>query len=161
MSVRRQEVETLEYNRDKGMGVTVLYLGQRREYASSSDFSLTAIHATVDAALAIARFTAEDNCAGLPDLSYLPKSRWNLSCFIRGIFQLPTQSLWRSVASRQRLMSSPLIKNSEGANVSAQQSHFVSANSLGFMAGFATSRHSVSCSVIVKAVRTCSVTIGM
>lgn len=54
VSVRRQEVETLEYNRDKGMGVTV-YLGQRRGHASSQDFSLTAIHATVDAALAIAR----------------------------------------------------------------------------------------------------------
>jgi len=147
VSVRRQEVETLEYNRDKGMGVTV-YLGQRRGHASSSDFSLTAIHATVDAALAIARFTAEDNCAGLPDPKLFAKKPMELE-----LFHPWNISIADSIAMAQRCEQaafdvSPLIKNSEGASVSAQQSHFVSANSLGFMAGFATSRHSVSCSVI-------------
>ena len=57
VSVRCGAVETVEYNRDKGVGVTV-YLGQRRGHASSSDFSRAALHATVDAALSIARFTA-------------------------------------------------------------------------------------------------------
>jgi len=57
VTVRRGEVETIEYNRDKGIGVTV-YVGQRRGYASSSDFSLDAMRATVDAALSIARFSA-------------------------------------------------------------------------------------------------------
>lgn len=85
---------------------------------------------------------------GCPILSYLPKSRWNLSCFIRGIFQLPDSIALAKRCEQAAFDVSPLIKNSEGANVSAQQSHFVSANSLGFMAGFATSRHSVSCSVI-------------
>ena len=147
VSVRRQEVETLEYNRDKGLGVTV-YLGQRRGHASSSDFSLTAIHATVDAALAIARFTAEDSCAGLPDPKLFAKKPMELD-----LFHPWNISIAESIALAQRCEQaafdvSPLIKNSEGASVSAQQSHFVSANSLGFMAGFATSRHSISCSVI-------------
>ncbi|MBK9522962.1 MAG: metalloprotease PmbA [Rhodocyclaceae bacterium] len=147
VSVRRQEVETLEYNRDKGMGVTV-YLGQRRGHASSSDFSLTAIHATVDAALAIARFTAEDNCAGLPDPKLFAKKPMELELFHPWNISIADSIALAKRCEQAAFDVSPLIKNSEGANVSAQQSHFVSANSLGFMAGFATSRHSVSCSVI-------------
>jgi PmbA protein len=147
VSVRRQEVETLEYNRDKGMGVTV-YLGQRRGHASSSDFSLTAIHATVDAALAIARFTAEDNCAGLPDPKLFAKKPMELELFHPWNISIPDSIALAQRCEQAAFDVSPMIKNSEGASVSAQQSHFVSANSLGFMAGFATSRHSVSCSVI-------------
>src|SRR4051794_315737 len=62
VTVRRGEVETIEYNRDKGIGVTV-YLGQRRGHASSSDFSPQAVRDTVDAAVSIAGFTAPDDCA--------------------------------------------------------------------------------------------------
>ena len=66
VTVRRGEVETVAYNRDKGIGVTV-YLGQRRGHASTADFSADAVHAAVGKALAIARFTAEDPAAGLAD----------------------------------------------------------------------------------------------
>src|SRR5215212_5244111 len=66
VTVRRGEVETIEYNRDKGIGVTV-YVGQKRGHASTSDFSPQAVNDTVDAALSIARFTAPDDCAGLAD----------------------------------------------------------------------------------------------
>ena len=62
VTVRRQEVETIEYNRDKGVGVTV-YLGTRRGHASSTDFTPDALRSTVEAALSIARFTSEDACA--------------------------------------------------------------------------------------------------
>src|SRR5512133_599495 len=72
VTVRRSEVETIEYNRDKGIGVTV-YLGTRRGHASTSDFSSAAVRATVEAALSIARFTAEDPCAGLPEPELLAK----------------------------------------------------------------------------------------
>jgi PmbA protein len=65
VTVRCGAVETIEYNRDKGIGVTV-YLGQRKGHASTSDFSRTALRETVEAALNIARYTAEDACAGLP-----------------------------------------------------------------------------------------------
>src|ERR1700712_606259 len=70
VTVRRGEVETIEYNRDKGLGISV-YMGQRRGHASSSDFSRAAVRAAVDAALSIASFTAEDNCAGLADENLL------------------------------------------------------------------------------------------
>ena len=70
VTVRHNEVETIEYNRDKGLSVTV-YMGQKRGNASTSDFSPQAINDTVAAALSIARYTAEDDCAGLADPKFL------------------------------------------------------------------------------------------
>ncbi len=147
VTVRRGEVETIEYNRDKGIGVTV-YVGQRRGYASSSDFSLDAMRATVDAALSIARFTAEDDAAGLPDKSLLATEFRDLDLFHP--WELPVE---QAIDLARRCEDaafgvSPDIRNSEGASVSAQQSQFVSANSLGFMAGYASTRQYISCSVI-------------
>ena len=147
VTVRKDEVETIEYNRDKGIGVTV-YLGQRRGHASTSDFSRQALRATVEAALAIARYTAPDPCAGLPDEALL--ARDNLDLDLYHPWALPVEE---AIAIARRCEQaafavSPLVKNSEGASVSVQQSQFVSANSLGFMDGFPTSRHYISCSVI-------------
>jgi PmbA protein len=147
VSVRRQEVETIEYNRDKGLGVTV-YLGQRRGHASSSDFSLPALKASVEAALSIARFTAEDDCAGLPDAKLLATRAMDLDLFHPWDISVESAIDLARRCEQAAFDVSPLIRNSEGASVSAQTSHFVSANSLGFMGGFATSRHYVSCSVI-------------
>jgi len=147
VGVRHREVETIEYNRDKGLGVTV-YLGQRRGYASSSDFSRPAIEAAVDAALSIARFTAADPFAGLPDEHLLARDFAD-----PGLYYPWQTSVEEAIKIARRCEEaafdvSPMIKNSEGANVSTQQSHFISANSLGFMGGYASSRHSVSCSMI-------------
>jgi len=147
VSVRRQDVETIEYNRDKGLGVSV-YIGQRRGHASSSDFSGAAMKATVEAALSIARFTAEDDCAGLPDEKLLAKADIDLDLFHPWDISVDAAIDIARRCEQAAFDVSPMVKNSEGATVSAQQSHFVSANSLGFMGGFATSRHYVSCSVI-------------
>ena len=87
VTVRCGEVETIEYNRDKGIAVSV-YLGQRKGQASTSDFSPTAWRETVDAALNIARFTAADPCAGLPDLELLAIDTGKVDCdyynYLRG-----------------------------------------------------------------------------
>ncbi|MFT4171179.1 MAG: metalloprotease PmbA [Rhodocyclaceae bacterium] len=151
VTVRRGAVETIEYNRDKGIGVTV-YLGQQRGHASSSDFSAAALRSTVDAALSIARFTAPDACAGLADEALLWRGGqadiaaldlyhpWDIT--VEDAVELARYCEAAAFAV------SPFIKNSEGASVSRQASQFVAANSLGFNAGFATSRHSLSCSVI-------------
>ena len=149
ISVRRQAVETIEYNRDKGLGVTV-YVGQRRGHASSSDFSPAAVRDTVNAAISIARFTAEDDCAGLPDEKLLAKKSIDLDLFHP--WAIPVD---KAIALAQRceqgaLDVSPQITNSEGATVSTHQSHFIAANSLGFMDGFASTRHYVACSVIAS-----------
>ena len=133
--VRCGEVETIEYNRDKGIGVTV-YLGQRKGNASTADFSTAALRETVEAALNIARFTAADPCAGLPE-AHLLASRadaaqdldlyhpWQLS--VEQAIELARR------CEQAAFAVSPLIANSEGASVSLQEGQFVSANSLGFM----------------------------
>ena len=78
VTVRQDAVETIEYNRDKGLSVTV-YIGQKRGHASTSDFSSQAISDTVVAALSIARYTADDDCAGLADAELLALSLIHIS----------------------------------------------------------------------------------
>jgi PmbA protein len=147
VTVRRQEVETIEYNRDKGVGVTV-YLGQRRGHASTSDFSATALQATVEAALSIARFTAVDSCAGLPEERLLAHGDMDLDLFHPWLLSVEEAVDIARRCEQAAFDVSPLITNSEGGSVSVQQSHFISANSLGFMGGYASSRHYIACSVI-------------
>jgi PmbA protein len=147
VSVRRGEVENIEYNRDKGVGVTV-YLGQRRGHASTSDFSEQAVRDTVRAALSIARFTAPDDCAGLADPDMLAREFPDLDLYHP--WSLPVdEAIERARACEAAALAvDPRITNSEGATVSTQQSHFIYANSHGFVGGFPSSRHSVMCSVI-------------
>ncbi len=147
VTVRRQEVETIEYNRDKGIGVTV-YMGQRRGHASSSDFSSAALRATVDAALSIARFTAEDEAAGLPDAARLQRKEMDLDLYHPWDLSVEDAIELARRCEQAAFDVSPLVTNSEGASVSVQQSHFVSANSLGFMGGYPGSRHYLACSMI-------------
>jgi len=147
VTVRRGEVETVEHNRDKGIGVTV-YLGRRKGYASTSDFSAQALRDTVAAATDIARFTAEDPCAGLADAALMARDCPQLDLYHP--WDLPVEAAI-DIARRCEAAAfavSPQVTNSEGASVSTQEAQFVSANSQGFMGGYPTSRHYVSCSVI-------------
>ena len=150
VTVRCGKLETIEYNRDKGLGVSV-YLGQQRGHASSSDFSRTALRATVDAALSIARFTAPDPAAGLADPERLWQGkRKDLDLDLHHPWAIDAQGA-AEIARRcedAAYAVSPQISNSDGASVYVQESRFMAANSLGFCAGFDTSRHSISCGVI-------------
>lgn len=147
VGVRCGEVETIEHNRDKGVGIAI-YSGQRKGYASTSDFSGTALRDTVDAALNIARFTAEDPCAGLPDANLLATEFPDLDLYHP--WALPVEEAIETARRTEAAAfdASPLVSNSEGASVSTQEAQFVSANSLGFLAGYPTSRHYLACSVI-------------
>ena len=147
VTVRRGEVETIEYNRDKGVGVTV-YVGQQRGHASTSDFSPQAVRDTVQAAFSIARFTAADDCAGLADPDLLAHDVPDLDLYHP--WDLPVEQAIELARACEAaaLGVDPRITNSEGATVSTQQSHFIYANSLGFSGGYPSSRHSVMCSVI-------------
>lgn len=147
VSVRQGEIETIEYNRDKGLSVTV-YLGARRGHASTSDFSKQAVRDTVEAALNIARFTAEDDCAGLPDAGQLAFTYPDLDLYHPwGITVEQAVELARA-CEQAAFATDRRIVNSEGAAVHTDQGVFVQANSRGFVGGYASSRHSVSCSVI-------------
>ena len=147
VTVRCDEVETIEFNRDKGIGITI-YSGQRKGYASTSDFSAQALRETVEAALDIARFTAEDDCAGLADAALMAKDYPDLDLYHPWALTVEDAIETARRCEQAAFEASPLVSNSEGASISTQQAHFVSANSLGFMGGYPTSRHYISCSVI-------------
>lgn len=147
VTVRRSQVETIEYNRDKGVEVTV-YLGNRRGHASTSDFSPQAVRDTVEAALSIARYTALDDCAGLADEDLLARDFPDLDLYHP--WGLPVEQAidLAKACEAAAFQVDKRITNSEGATVSMQESQFVYANSLGFIAGYPASRHGVSCAVI-------------
>ncbi|RMX01451.1 metalloprotease PmbA [Allofranklinella schreckenbergeri] len=145
VSVRMGELETVERNRDKGLGVTV-YLGQRRGSANTSDFSEAAIARTVQAAYDIARYTAEDPHAGLPDAADIAAPGTHLDLDLYHPWDIGSED---AVALALRceqaaLATDRLITNSEGASVSAQHGHFYAAYTNGFEGGYASSRHGIS-----------------
>jgi PmbA protein len=149
VSVRLADVETIEYNRDKGLSVTV-YFGHQKGHASSADLSPQAIKDTVLAACNIARYTAQDPYCGLPEASLLADRiedldlyhPWDISVDEAIDMAKSCERFAREIDSR--------IVNSEGASVSSHTGIFAYANSLGFNQGYASSRHSLSCSVIAE-----------
>lgn len=151
VSVRKGALENIEHNRDKSLGVTV-YLGQRRGNASTSDFSSAALARTVQAAYDIARYTAEDPLAGLPDAQDVATEAPDLDLFHPWSLDAE-QALELALACEgAAFATSRRIGNSEGAGVSAQQSHFFAAHMREgqtqapgvFRGGYASSRHSLS-----------------
>lgn len=140
VAVRMGQLETLERTRDKGAALTV-YLGTRRGHATTSDFSDAALQEAVAQALAIAQFTEEDDCAGLPEQAQLALSPtpidlfrpWDLSPEQATELALQTEAAALAVDSA--------IRNSDGASVGMSHGQFHSANSRGFSAGYPYSRH--------------------
>jgi PmbA protein len=147
VSVRLGEVETLEHQRDRSMGITV-YFGQRKGSASTADFSLDAVRATVAKACSIARFTAEDACSGLADATLMARAPSNLDL----------SHPWNITADRaieiaksceaSALAFDPRINNSEGASLGTHQGLHVYGNTHGFVGGYPTTSHSLSCVVL-------------
>ena len=153
VTVRKGRADVVEHNRDRSIGVSV-YLGSRpkarRGHASTSDFSRAALEQTVDAALAIARHTAEDDCAGLPEAEQLAREQPDLDLYHPWSIDTEEAIELARRCEAAAFGVSKKISNSEGATVSAQQSQFVFANSLGFSGGHAGSRHYLACSVIAE-----------
>src|SRR5258706_10275420 len=153
VTVRMGKPDTIEHNRDRSVGVTV-YFGERpkatRGHASTSDLSPAALEQTVDAALAIARHTAEDDCAGLPEPQLLASKTPDLDLFHPWALATDEPIDLAKRCDAAAFATAPVIRNSEGATVSTQQSQFMLANSLGFTGGYPGSRHYLSCAVIAQ-----------
>jgi PmbA protein len=149
-TVRLGEVETVEYQRDRGMGVTV-YFGKRKGSASTADLSPRAVAETVEKACDIARYTAEDDCAGLADAAELARDipdldldhPWELSPEQAVECARTCEAAGRAVDAR--------ITNSEGATVGSHRGVRVYGNSHGFLAGYPSTSHSVSCVLLAQA----------
>jgi PmbA protein len=149
VSVRLREVDTVEYQRDRGLGVTV-YFGKRKGAASTADLTAAAVRETVAKACAIARYTAEDQYAGLIEPEALA----------RDIPDLDLDHVWdvtpeHAIELARECEAAGLavdarVTNSEGASVNSQRHTGVYGNSLGFLAGYSATSHSVSCSLIAQ-----------
>jgi PmbA protein len=147
VAVRLGEVETLEYQRDRGMGITA-YVGTRKGTATTGDLSWPAIADTVRKAVSIARFTAEDPCAGLPDRDTLAREIRDLD--LSHPWQLEAEA---AIELARRCESAALahdkrITNSEGASLSAHRALRMYGNSHGFRGGFPSTYYSLSCVVM-------------
>lgn len=148
VTVRMGEVETIEHNRDKGLGITV-YFGNRKGSASTSDFSFKAIKETVKAASDIARYTEDDPYAGLPDKDLMAKDIVDLDLYhpwdIAAAEAIECAKECEDVAREDKR-----IINSEGGSVSSHTGIRVYGHTQGFLEGYNTSRHSMSCAVIAE-----------
>lgn len=147
VGVRLGEVETLEHQRDRSMGITV-YFGRRKGSASTADFSGPAVSATVAKACSIARFTAEDQYAGLADADLMATAQPDLD--LDHPWDLSAERAIEIAKSCEAaaLALDPRINNSEGASVSTHRGLHVYGNTHGFVGGYPTTSHTVSCVVL-------------
>ena len=148
-TVRHGDVETVEFNRDQGFGVT-LYLGQRKGSASTSASGAEAIRETVAAALAIARHASEDDCAGLADADLMARELVELDLYHP--WELPPErAVELALSCEQAAMAvDPRVRKADGTTLNTHQGCRVYGNSHGFIGGYASTRHSLSCVMIAE-----------
>lgn len=147
VSVRKGELENLEFNQDRGFGIT-LYFGKRKGSASTTDSSEAAIRETVMAAKGIARHTQEDPHSGLADPRLMASEAVDLGLYDPWSIE-PEQATAMAVASEEAgLALDSKLTNSDGAQVSTQQALRVYGNSHGFLGAYPSTRHSLSCVLI-------------
>ena len=149
VTVRLGEVETVEHTRDKGLGLTV-YFGQRTGSASTTDISPEALRDTVRAACAIAKHTAEDDCAGLADPARLATHFPDLGLHYPWHPDMSQAIELARAAETAARETDARITNSEGASLSTHEGLEVYGNTHGFLGSQASTRHSLSLSVIAQ-----------
>ncbi|MGE8496245.1 MAG: metalloprotease PmbA [Pseudomonas sp.] len=148
-SVRQGEVETVEFNRDQGFGIT-LYVGQRKGSASTSASGDAAIRETVAAALAIAKHASEDDCAGLADAGLMARELPSLDLYHAWSIT-PEQAIEQAlVCEAAAFAADTRIRNADGTTLNTHQGCRVYGNSHGFVGGYASTRHSLSCVMIAE-----------
>ena len=149
VSARLGDVETIEHHCGQGLGITV-YFGQHKGSSSTSDLSPTSIKEAVSAACSIARYTNADEYSGLPEQERLATQfpdldlnhPWDVSVDAAIELAIECEDAARSYHAE--------ISNSEGASVNTHQGIHVMGNSLGFLQGYQSTRHSLSCSVLAQ-----------
>jgi PmbA protein len=150
VTVRLGEVETLEYQCDRSLGVTV-YVGLRKGSASTANLTPSAVEETVAKALSIASFTAEDVYSGLPGAEFMAREVPNLDLCHPWEIDAPAAIELARQCEAAALAVDPRIRNSEGASISTHRRMRVLGNSHGFIGGYPSTSHSVSCVVLGQA----------
>lgn len=147
LSVRKGELENLEFNQDRGFGIT-LYFDKRKGSASTTDSSEAAIRETVSAAKGIARHTQQDPHSGLAEPHLMAAEAMDLGLYDPWPVQ-PDEATAMAVACEEAGLSlDSKLTNSDGAQVSTQQALRVYGNSHGFLGAYPSTRHSMSCVLI-------------
>jgi PmbA protein len=148
-TVRQREVETVEFNRDQGFGIT-LYVGHRKGSASTSASGPDAIRETVAAALAIAKHTSEDEASGLAYAALMAKDQPDFDLYHPWDIT-PEQAIERAlICEAAAFDADSRIKNADGTTLNVHQGCRVYGNSHGFIGGYASTRHSLSCVMIAE-----------
>ena len=147
VSVRKGELENLEFNQDRGFGIT-LYVGKRKGSASTTDSSPNAIRETVAAAKGIAKHTEEDPYSGLAEASLMPAETVDLDLYHPWDIE-PEQATAMAVECETAGLSvDKKLTNSDGAQISSQLALRIYGNSHGFIGAYPSTRHSLSCVLI-------------
>ncbi|WP_457664835.1 metalloprotease PmbA [Thiolapillus sp.] len=149
LTVRMGEVETIEHNRDQGLGISV-YFGRRKGSANTTDLKPAALREAVSKACTIARNTSEDECAGLADPKLLACDYPDLDLFHPWDIDTDQASELALEAEQAARDLDKRISNSEGATLNTQGGSFIYGNSNGFVGGYPTSRHTLSCVVLAQ-----------
>ena len=147
VNVRLGEIEQIEFQQDKSLDITV-YAGRRKGRASTADFSDKALVDTVRAAIDIARYTSEDDCAGLADADLMADKPIDLDRYHEWDLSAEEAAALAKQCEQAALDSDERIENSEGADVQTGHYQYVYGNSHGFMAHQQGTRHGISCSVV-------------
>jgi PmbA protein len=149
VTVRLGEVETIEYQRDRALGITVYFNGAKGS-ASSADLRPEAVREMVTKACSIARHTARDEFSGLADTADMAHQIPDLDLYHP--WELTPE---QAIAMAQECEAAGQavdrrITNSEGATISNHRGVRVYGNSHGFLAGYPSSSHSVSCALLAQ-----------
>lgn len=147
VSSRLEQVENIEFNNDGSLGISV-YLGKRKGNASTSDLQPASIQKTVEAALAIAKYTSEDDCTGLADKEMLAFDAPDLDLYHQADISVDQAVELAIEAEHYGLNTDDHIVNSEGATFNSHSGIRVYGNTHGMLQSYLSSRYSLSCSLI-------------
>lgn len=147
VSTRLQEIENVEFTNDGALGISV-YLGQQKGNASTSDLSEEAIKNTVEAALAIAKYTSPDDCTGLADKELMAFEAPDLALYHSANVDVEQATKLALEAEKSALEYDEKIVNSNGASFNSHTGVRVYGNTHGMLQSYLSSRYSLSCSVI-------------
>ena len=147
VSTRLMNTENIEFNNDGSLGISV-YLGQRKGNASTSDLQPKSIQQAVESALGIAKYTSEDECAGLADKNLMAFDAPDLDLYHEAHISVDEAVEMAKTAEESALNVSERIVNSEGATFNSHSGVRVYGNTHGMLQSYLSSRYSLSCSVI-------------
>lgn len=147
VSTRLEQTENIEFNNDGSLGISV-YMGKRKGNASTSDLQPRSIQRAVESALAIAKYTSEDDCAGLADKDMMAFEALDLELYHQANISVDQAVELALETEHYALKADQKIVNSEGATFNSHSGVRVYGNTHGMLQSYLSSRYSLSCSVI-------------